>query len=396
MRVALVIPGFQSDKNDWCIPAFTNLARELSASIDLDVFALRYPQRRDDYNIGRVRVHAIGAGSILGLRPFGISLLKLWSDFADVFRSEHTASPFAAVIGIWATEAGWLATRSAQELGIPSLVHLAGGEVVSLPYIQYGNRGQGRAGRMVQETINRADLLTVPSDPVMRALYRMRGVSLSLIDARTRRWSLGVDTDMFTPSERPRDSDSPFTFVTVGSLIRVKGHRLLIASFSRLRTALKHDFNARLRIVGSGPLRPTLEQLITEYALEGYVTLEGDVPHEKLPLLFSECDAFLLGSFYEAQCMAVLEAMSCGLPWIAPLVGCIPDVARSDVGETPTGLVFDARKPKFVASAMRSMMELDPNERRRWGHHARERVLRGYELRRQTERLLALLSALET
>ncbi|HST06522.1 MAG TPA: glycosyltransferase family 4 protein [Chloroflexia bacterium] len=396
MRVALVIPGFQSDENDWCIPAFTNLARELSASVDLDVFALRYPQRRDDYNIGRVKVHAIGAGAILGLRPFGISLLKLWSDFADVFRNEHTASPFAAVIGIWATEAGWLATRSAQELRIPSLVHLAGGEVVSSPYIQYGNRGQGRAGRMVQETLNRADLLTVPSDPVMRALYRMRGVSLSLIDARTKRWSLGVDTNMFTPTEKPRDSDRPFTFVTVGSLIRVKGHRLLIASFDRLRTALKHDFNARLRIVGSGPLRPTLEQLIKEYELEGYVTLEGDVPHEKLPLLFSECDAFLLGSFYEAQCMAVLEAMSCGLPWIAPLVGCIPDVARSDVGETPTGLIFDARKPSFVASAMRSMMELDPAERRRWGLHARERVLRGYELRRQTERLLALLSALET
>jgi glycosyltransferase involved in cell wall biosynthesis len=126
--------------------------------------------------------------------------------------------------------------------------------------------------------------------------------------------------------------------------------------------------------------------------LQGYVTFDGDVPHQDLPALYNECDAFLLGSYYEAQCMAVLEAMSCGLPWVAPLVGCIPDVARADAQETPTGLIFDSRNPAQVAASLHSMLDLTPDERHRWGLHARERALRNYDLNLQTDRLLSLVS----
>lgn len=394
MRLALVIPGFQSDEKDWCIPAFTNLARILADDVDLHVFALRYPQRRDDYLIGKVHVHSIGAGAILGARVFGVSLLKLWSDFARTFGAEHSRASFDAVVGVWATESGWLATRSAQEFNLPSLVHIAGGELVNLPYMRYGNRGQGVAGRMVSTTLSRADLLTVPSEPVMRALHRMPDISVKDVERRARRWSLGVDTVMFAPAERSRDTGRPFTFVTVGSLIPVKGHRLLIEAFARLRHSRKKDIDARLRIVGEGPLRPGLLALINEYDLQGYVTLEGAVPHEALPSFYAECDAFVLGSYYEAQCMAVLEAMSCGLPWVAPLVGCIPGISCADAEETPTGLIFDSRKPARVAAALRAMLELDAEERHRWGLHARDRVLREYELTLQTSRLLSLLSSL--
>ncbi len=394
MRLALVIPGFQSDENDWCIPAFTNLARLLADHVDLDVFALRYPQRRDDYFIGKVHVHSIGAGAILGARIVGVSLLKLWSDFDRTFGAEHAIATFDAVMGVWATESGWLATRSAYELNIPSLVHIAGGELINLSYMRYGNRSEAMAGRMVRATLSRADLLTVPSDPVMRALHRMPDIAVKDVERRARRWSLGVDTEMFAPAERSRQSESPFTFVTVGSLVPVKGHRLLIEAFARLRHSRKQELPARLRIVGDGPLRGALLSLVSDLALEGYVTFEGNVPHQDLPALYAECDAVLLGSYYEAQCMAVLEAMSCGLPWVAPLVGCVPDVARADAQETPTGLIFDGRKPAQVAASLRSMLELSTEERQRWGHHARERVLRDYELNRQSSRLLSLVSSL--
>jgi glycosyltransferase involved in cell wall biosynthesis len=394
MRLALVIPGFQSDENDWCIPAFTNLARILADHVDLHVFALRYPQRRDYYSIGKVHIHSIGAGAIFGTRIVGVSLLKLWSDCARTFGGEHAFAPFDAVIGVWATESGWLATRSAQEFNIPSLVHIAGGELVNLPYMRYGNRSEALAGRMVKETLSRADLLTVPSEPVMRALHRMPNIPVKEIEGHARRWSLGVDTEMFAPAETSRQAEHPFTFVTVGSLVPVKGHHLLIEAFARLRHSRKQQMPARLRIVGEGSLRPTLVSLVNDLDLQGYVTFEGDVAHQDLPALYAECDVFLLGSYYEAQCMAVLEAMSCGLPWVAPLVGCIPDVSRADAEETPTGLIFDSRKPAQVAASLRSMLDLGPEERHRWGLHARDRVLRDYELNLQTSRILSLVSGL--
>src|SRR5207253_516516 len=123
------------------IPVFTNLARELAEQVELHVFALRYPQRRDNYTIGKVQVHSIGAGAVGRFRLFGISLGKLWTDFFATIEQVHSANPFDAVVGIWATESGWLAVQAARRLGLRSIVHLAGGEVVTLPYIGYGNRG---------------------------------------------------------------------------------------------------------------------------------------------------------------------------------------------------------------------------------------------------------------
>src|ERR1700730_2770294 len=127
-KIALVIPGFQSSVDDWCIPVFTNLAREIATRAELHVFALRYPHRRDTYMVGDVHVHSLGGGPLAGLRVPRFSLLKLWRDTLSAIERENSRALFKAVVGIWATESGWLATRAARRLGLPSLVHLAGGE----------------------------------------------------------------------------------------------------------------------------------------------------------------------------------------------------------------------------------------------------------------------------
>src|SRR5206468_6076515 len=123
MKLALVIPGFQAHERDWCIPAFTNLARELAKMLDLYVFTLRYPPARENYRVGAVRVHAIGGGSLAGgLRVPTLSLLKLWGQTFAAIEAEHEREPFDAVLGVWATESGGLAARAARRLGVPSLV----------------------------------------------------------------------------------------------------------------------------------------------------------------------------------------------------------------------------------------------------------------------------------
>ncbi len=394
MRLALVIPGFQSDAEDWCIPVFTNLARELAEQIELHVFALRYPHRREDYMIGRVHVHALGGGAFGRFRIFGLSLGRLWADFHGKIEQVHASTPFDAVMGIWATESGWLAVRAARELGLGSLVHLAGGEVVSIPYVPYGNRGSRLEGGMVVDSLNYADIVTVPSEPMERALHRMPDIDKKQVLAKVRRWAPGVDTDLFSPEVADRPPSGPFTFVTVGSLLPIKGHRLLIRALGRLRTKMRSDFNVHLRIVGSGPKLRDIELEIEYQRLQGYVTFDGEVTHDRLPDIYRQASAFLLGSFHEAECMALLEAMSCGLPWVAPPVGVVPNVARTDAGETPSGMIFDSRNPGPVAATLRSMIELTPAELAQWGGQARNRVVRDYEMRKQTERLLSIVGEL--
>jgi glycosyltransferase involved in cell wall biosynthesis len=388
LKLALVIPGFQSDERDWCIPVFTNLARSLARRLELHVFALRYPQRRDSYGIGDTRVHSIGAGAFGHRRIWGLSLLKTWSDFEHDLAQEHHASPFDAIMGIWATESGMLATSAARRLGVPSLVHLAGGELVDMPQVRYGNYARPFEGRFVQASLRDANLITSPSGPLTKRLARI-GVDLR----KVRRWAPGVDTAMFAPAEGERPQ-RPFTFITVASLVPVKGHRMLLRAFSNLRGKVP-DAPIRWLIVGDGRLRSELfETVATSRRLRGYVDFVGEVTHERLPELYRSADAFLLGSLHEAQCMAVLEAMACGLPWVGPRVGALHDLSRLDVDETPTGITFAARKPDLVGDAMLHMMTEESHVRREWGAQARRRVVRDYELETQTDRLMGILREL--
>jgi glycosyltransferase involved in cell wall biosynthesis len=386
VKLALVIPGFQAHERDWCIPAFTNLARELAGSVDLHVFTLRYPGVRREYNIGRVRVHAVGGGAVGGRRLLGLSLLKLWRETRVAIEKEHLRGRFDAVVGIWATESGWLATRVARRLGLPCLVHMAGGELTWLPRIKYGNARPGLAGLLVGRTLRDADRLTVPSSPLEGAL-RARGVDRS----RVVRWALGVDTRLFSPCDGTGASrTAPFTFVTVGSLIPVKNHRWLLEGAARLRQ-VRPDADFRLRIVGSGPLLGELRELARGTNLEGYVEFAGEVGHERLPACYRDADCFLLGSLHEAQCMAALEAMSCGLPWIAPPVGALVDCARTAPGEPPSGIIVAGHGAEALANAMKRMMDATPDERKEWGAAARRRVEHDYHLQTQSAQLLHLI-----
>ncbi|MEO8284952.1 MAG: glycosyltransferase [Chloroflexota bacterium] len=391
MKLALVIPGFQSSPDDWCIPVFTNLARELSSQVELHVFALRYPGRRERYSIGNVYVHALGGGAFARRRVPGVSLLRLWRSFTVDVHREHKSSPFSAVMGIWATEAGWLATRVAKLIEVPSLVHLAGGELVRIPQIGYGNHGRGLSGRLVTSTLRHADLLTVPSSPMRKALLQQGGVS----PERVRGWAPGVGTQMFAPTKQNHKTghSTSTTFVNVGSLIPVKGQDLLVRAVARARETAP-DVDIRLRIAGEGVLRDVLNNLISDLDLTGYVTLEGDIPHEELPHLYNCADAFILGSWHESQCMAALEAMACGLPWVAPPVGAIVDVSAVRKSPRGSGIIFDRRDPDLVARAMIRLATMSLVERQELGRNARKIVQEQYDMEKQAAMLLDILGQL--
>src|SRR5205823_4392736 len=123
-----------------------------------------------------------------------LSLLKLWREGLGNIAGEHRRARFDAVVGVWATESGWLATRAARRLGVPCLVHLAGGELVSLPTIGYGNRTQAIAAWQVRSTLNAANLITFPSEPVRHLLAKHFPGTLQ----SACKLALGVDIEMLS------------------------------------------------------------------------------------------------------------------------------------------------------------------------------------------------------
>ena len=384
LKIGLVVPGYQADAADWCIPALTNLVRALAARPDiaLHVFTLRYPPRRAVYRLHGATIHAFGGAPFGSRRIRGASLARLWAEAAAAIRAEHRRAPFAVLHGFWATESGWVAAATGRALGIPTLVHLAGGELTWDAAVRYGNRRPGLARLLVAGSLRLATHITVPSTPLARQLRR----HYPTLARKAVPWAFGVDRARFAPPPVPADPPTPsaLRLVHAASLVPVKDQMLLLDGLAAARAAAP-EISFTLTIAGAGPLRTALAARAARADLAGAVRFAGEVRHDALPALYHTHDVFVLTSRHEAQCLAVLEAAACGLPWIGPPVGALADLA----GEAPpSGWCVAPADPATLAAALRAAAA--PGERARRGVAALAAVARDYDLLTQTERLIGL------
>src|SRR5436305_1637369 len=89
MKLAIIVPGFSANEQDWCIPALLDFVRVLAMQADVHVFTLRWPERAADYDVYHAHVHALGGTSRLGPRVLG-----LWSRALRAIAAEHRRAPF--------------------------------------------------------------------------------------------------------------------------------------------------------------------------------------------------------------------------------------------------------------------------------------------------------------
>lgn len=124
-----------------------------------------------------------------------------------------------------------------------------------------------------------------------------------------------------TPRFDVPKADHP-TVVCAAHFRPVKGHRVLLEAFARVRTVMP---DARLALLGNGPLRGELLELTRRLGLADSVEFPGTV--DVWPWL-ARAHVFALASAYEGSPVAVLEAMAAGLPVVASEVPGNVDVVR--------------------------------------------------------------------
>lgn len=130
-----------------------------------------------------------------------------------------------------------------------------------------------------------------------------------------------VDMDAFSdicPAERD-PGDRAFSFISVGNLRPIKGHRDLLEAFS---TASRESaVEMELTIVGQGPERESLERQAGDLGISDKVFFKGQLDRREIAELYRSCDAFVLLSRAETFGVAYIEAMAAGLPVIATACG---------------------------------------------------------------------------
>jgi glycosyltransferase involved in cell wall biosynthesis len=109
--------------------------------------------------------------------------------------------------------------------------------------------------------------------------------------------------------------------VTAGRLIALKQIDHLIES-------LADCSDTGLVIIGDGPERGLLEDLVRSRQLSDRVYFAGQKSKEETMALMAACDLFVLNSTHEGFPHVVLEAMSLGLPVVATAVGGTPELVR--------------------------------------------------------------------
>ncbi|XP_076256023.1 phosphatidylinositol glycan anchor biosynthesis class A isoform X2 [Rhynchophorus ferrugineus] len=136
-----------------------------------------------------------------------------------------------------------------------------------------------------------------------------------------------VDTYAFTPNPSQR-AQCQITVVVVSRLVYRKGVDLT----AQLIADICHKFKQiHFLIAGDGPKRWLLEEVRERKGLQDRVVLLGALEHSQVRNVLVKGDIFLNTSLTEAYCMAIVEAVSCGLKVVSTKVGGIPEVLPEDL-----------------------------------------------------------------
>jgi glycosyltransferase involved in cell wall biosynthesis len=138
--------------------------------------------------------------------------------------------------------------------------------------------------------------------------------------------------------------------LSVGRLVRQKGHEDLIRAFARV---LKDVPDAWLLIAGEGELRGELEGLARNLGIARRVVMPGYV--DGAVRLFSACDVYAHPSRWEGFGLVLLEAMAAERPIVAAAASAIPEIVRHD----ETGLLVPAMDADALAAALIDLLR-DP------------------------------------
>lgn len=189
------------------------------------------------------------------------------------------------------------------------------------------------------------------------------------IDKGIRIWARGVNTDLFHPDKRSTEwrssigvTENEYLVSFVSRLVWEKDLQTYVDTIKKIKG--ENSSGIKALIVGDGPARKELQQMLPEAHFTGFLT------GEELARAYASSDVFLFPSDTETFGNVTLEAMSSGLPCV---VADAPG-SKSLVEAGISGYLVPPRNTEEFAGCIKKIME---NERLRedMGKAARQKAL---------------------
>ncbi len=235
--------------------------------------------------------------------------------------------------------AAWLARR----LGKPFVITARGTDLNLIPKYRLPRA-------MIKWAAGHASGMITVCQALKDVLVRM-----DVEDERVTVLRNGVDLEMFRPPEQLQALQQKLgirnkTLLSVGHLIKRKGHDLVIRAMQKLP-------DMDLLIAGDGEEAVALKHLAERTGVADRVRFLGAISHDSLREYYGAVDALVLASSREGWANVLLESMACGTPVVATRVWGTPEV----VACPEAGVLTETRDAPAIAEAVNKLMSNYPD-----------------------------------
>jgi len=261
-----------------------------------------------------------------------------------------------------------------REAKIPLIVHFHGHDAYDSKILDY-------EGKNYPELFENSAALIVVSKDMHHQLIQLGAPSEKLFLN-----PYGVDVSQFNGAD-PANADP--VFISVGRFVDKKAPYLTLLAFHQI---FESNPEARLIMIGDGPLLEACYQLAQALAISGAVEFKGACAHDQVVKEMQLAKALVQHSIRttngdsEGTPVAILEACAVGLPVVATRHAGIKDVILN--GET--GLLIEEKDIDGMAAAMNQIL-LDPLMAARLGKSGRERMKKDFSMAKSINELWAII-----
>ncbi|TWU56874.1 Alpha-D-kanosaminyltransferase [Rubripirellula tenax] len=196
----------------------------------------------------------------------------------------------------------------------------------------------------------------------------------------------GLDRAYFSEELTPPPSDPRLVFI--GRLDEQKGTHLLVEAAKMLKDG---GCEFELVMVGDGPFRGELENMIRRYGLESNVRLAGWQNDVEVRQSLLDSRALVLSSFAEGLPVVIMESLAMGRPVISTNIAGVAELVQPGV----CGWLVPAGAIEPLAKRMREAIEMPVEELAQYGKAGAQLVSESHQAVIEAAKLARLIGLTE-
>jgi glycosyltransferase involved in cell wall biosynthesis len=276
-------------------------------------------------------------------------------------------------------EVGVQVMEAAERAGVPLIVHFHGYDASVTSVLEEHRETYPRMFRIASAII-----------AVSRAMQR-KLIELGAPEKKVHYNPCGVDCDQFSGAD---PGAAPPRFIAVGRFTEKKAPQITISAFAKVLNACP---DARLRMIGEGPLLEQCKVLANDLGVSNSITFLGAQDQSVVEREMRSARCFVQHSVVapsgdcEGTPVSVLEAGATGLPVVSTRHAGIPDV----VLEGQTGFLVDEGDLSGMAHWMIQLAE-QPELARTMGSAARKHIMGNFSRNYRIDNLWNIIESCMT